>query len=78
MLESFQVRNFTAPLRDGSQISHDVYSKGDGPACVVIIQELPGIGPETISLANTFVDEGFRVVLPHLCLLYTSPSPRDS
>ena len=66
MLESFQVRQFTAPLRDGSQITHDVYSKGDSNACVVIIQELPGIGPETISLANTFIDAGFRVVLPHL------------
>jgi len=66
MLESFQVRNFTAPLADGTPVSHDVYSKGEGPACVVIIQELPGIGPETISLANTFVEQGFRVVLPHL------------
>ncbi len=66
MLESFQIRNFTAPLADGTPVSHDVYSKGDGGACVVIIQELPGIGPETISLANTFVERGFRVVLPHL------------
>lgn len=66
MLESFQVDNFTAPLADGTAVSHDVYSKGDSDACVVIIQELPGIGPETISLANTFVEQGFRVVLPHL------------
>ena len=66
MLESFQVRKFTAPLADGTEVSHDVYSKGDSAACVVIIQELPGIGPETISLANTFVERGFRVVLPHL------------
>ena len=66
MLESFQVRSFTAPLADGTPVSHDVYSKGDSDACVVIIQELPGIGPETISLANTFVEQGFRVVLPHL------------
>jgi len=66
MLESFQVRSFTAPLSDGTEVSHDVYSKGDSNACVVIIQELPGIGPETVSLANTFVERGFRVVLPHL------------
>ncbi len=43
-----------------------MYSKGDAAACVVIIQELPGIGPETISLAETFAERGFRVVLPHL------------
>jgi len=66
MLESFSKRVFSAPLQDGSLISHDVYTKGDDPACVVIIQELPGIGPETIALANTFVERGFRVVLPHL------------
>jgi len=66
LLESFQKRTFEAPLADGTPIAHDVYSKGDSSACVVIIQELPGIGPETISLANTFVEQGFRVVLPHL------------
>ncbi len=33
---------------------------------MVIIQELPGIGPETLRLADEFVDRGFAVVLPHL------------
>jgi len=69
MLETFQQRSFTSALSSGPSISHDVYTKvptNDTGACVVIIQELPGIGPETISLANTFVDQGFRVVLPHL------------
>jgi len=32
----------------------------------MIIQELPGIGPETLRLADEFVAEGFTVVLPHL------------
>lgn len=66
MLEGFTSRSFAAPIASGETITHDVYSKGDASRCVVIIQELPGIGPETISLANTFVDRGFRVVLPHL------------
>ncbi len=66
MLDGFSSRSFSAPLASGEIVSHDVYSKGDASQCVVIIQELPGIGPETISLANTFADKGFRVVLPHL------------
>ena len=65
-LNSYTKRSFSAPLQSGRNVSHDVYSQGDAPACVVIIQELPGIGPETISLANRFVEQGFRVVLPHL------------
>ena len=66
MLDSFDKRTFTAPLSSGHTVSHDVYSKDDAGRRVVIIQELPGIGPETISLAETFAERGFRVVLPHL------------
>ena len=66
MLEVFTKRQFSAALSDGHQVSHDIYSRGEGPATVVIIQELPGIGPETLSLADVFVDRGFKVVLPHL------------
>jgi dienelactone hydrolase len=56
---------FTATCNNGASISHDVYSRGSG-APVVIIQELPGIGPETLRLADAFVERGFEVVLPHL------------
>jgi dienelactone hydrolase len=56
---------FTASTTTGERISHDVYRRGKG-APVVIIQELPGIGPETLSLADEFVAKGFEVVLPHL------------
>ncbi len=70
MLDTFDKRAFTAPLSDGQPVTHDVYSKGagrqsSGPT-IVIIQELPGIGPQTVSLANTFVEHGYDVVLPHL------------
>ena len=55
----------TAPLASGRQVTHDIYSRGEGPI-VVIIQELPGIGHETLHLADLFVKDGFKVVLPHL------------
>jgi dienelactone hydrolase len=56
---------FGATCTNGQRISHDVYRRGSGSP-VVIIQELPGIGPETLRLADEFVDRGFAVVLPHL------------
>jgi dienelactone hydrolase len=56
---------FAASVTSGARISHDVYRRGSG-APVVIIQELPGIGPETLRLADEFVARGFAVVLPHL------------
>ena len=53
-------------MRNDVVASHDVYSIGDGDKVVVIIQELPGIGQETLSLADKFVARGYRVILPHL------------
>jgi len=64
-LEGYEAAVFSAPIAGGSEVSHDVYERGEGPT-VVIIQELPGIGPETLRLADHFVARGFRVVLPHL------------
>jgi len=81
MLEGYDQRTFSAPINvskgtDNKPVSvaHDVYTKqptqpnrtDSGMATVVIIQELPGIGPETLSLADQFVARGFQVVLPHL------------
>ena len=66
MLQGYDVQPFAAPIRGGKIVSHDVYSRGDQAATVVIIQELPGIGQETLDLAERFYREGFRVVLPHL------------
>lgn len=65
MLDGFEKQEFEAPLTGGKTATHDVYSKGEGPV-VVIVQELPGIGQETLRLADLFVDKGYRVVLPHL------------
>lgn len=63
-MQGYSLRSFTAPFASG-ELMHDVYERGEGPP-VVIIQELPGIGVETLQLAERFVDEDFRVVLPHL------------
>lgn len=56
---------FTAPLSQGGEASHDVRVDGRGPP-ILILQELPGIGPETLDLADRLVAAGFRVYLPHL------------
>lgn len=66
MLDGYDKRTFQAPIASGHVISHDVYSRGAQRPTVVIIQELPGIGPETLALADRFADQGYRVVLPHL------------
>ena len=66
MLNGYQQRSFSAPTESGYVIEHDVYSRGDQGPTIVIIQELPGIGPETLDLAERFANEGYRVVLPHL------------
>jgi dienelactone hydrolase len=57
--------NFASNTSLGKRIKHDVYSRGEG-APVVIIQELHGIGVETLQLADHLVAAGFQVVLPHL------------
>jgi dienelactone hydrolase len=56
---------FTATLKNGQTVSHDVYARGLGNV-IVVIQELPGIGPETLRLVDHIVASGFRVLLPHL------------
>jgi dienelactone hydrolase len=65
MMKEYDKVKFAAKLRNGIRVVHDVYSKGVGPV-VLIVQELPGIGPETLKLADNFVNEGFTVVIPHL------------
>ena len=55
---------FTATM-EGRAKSFDIYTRGEGPP-VVVIQELPGIGQETLHLADELVRSGFQVTLPHL------------
>lgn len=64
-IAEYRKTRFEAPTASGTTISHDIYRRGAG-APVVIIQELPGIGQETLHLADQFVEGGFSVVLPHL------------
>jgi len=64
-MHDYTQRSFQAPLRGGTRVAHDVYERGEGPP-VVLIQELPGIGQETLRLADRLVKGGHRVVLPHL------------
>jgi dienelactone hydrolase len=64
-IADYRFSTFEARDSSGKSISHEIYQRGSG-APVVIIQELPGIGPETLRLADEFVARGFKVVLPHL------------
>jgi dienelactone hydrolase len=64
-IDKFAKSSFKAPTSDGGEIPHDIYQLGSG-APIVIIQELPGIGQETLDLAQRFVAQGFSVYLPHL------------
>ncbi|PIE42129.1 MAG: dienelactone hydrolase [Gammaproteobacteria bacterium] len=46
---------------------HKVYKKGNGSRPgVLIIQELPGILPQTIDFANRLHADGYTVYMPHL------------
>ncbi len=64
-ISKYRKWSFTAPLASGRPVTHDIYSRGGGPP-IVLIQELPGIGKETLRLADRLVASGFQVVLPHL------------
>ena len=65
MLNGYTKTEFGARTSAGHGIVHDVYTRGSGPV-VLVIQELPGIGPSTLTLAERLVESGFTVVLPHL------------
>ena len=66
VMSDYSRRPFCAPLADGTPVTHNVYSRGDAAPTVVVIQELPGIGQETLALAQRLFEAGYRVVLPHL------------
>ena len=64
-ISAYEKSAFTANTKKDHIITHDVYSRGTGKI-LVLIQELPGIGQETLALADRFVDNGYKVILPHL------------
>ena len=65
MIEGWEKYSYSTNVVDGKPLAHDVYTKGDG-AIILLIQELPGILPQTIALADKLIGQGFRVVMPHL------------
>jgi len=64
-ISDYKKTSFSAKTQTGHVITHDIYTRGAGKV-LVLIQELPGIGQETLSLADRFVERGYRVILPHL------------
>lgn len=64
-IDQYRHFDFAASLGGGGEANHRVYHRGEGPP-VVVIQELPGIGQETLRLADRLVQSGFSVYLPHL------------
>ena len=65
-ISSYKKESYSAKVRSGKEITHDVYTHGTGKKVVIIIQELPGIGQATLALADKFVNKEYTVVLPHL------------
>lgn len=65
-IAAYKKEVFTAQMRNGKSATHDIYTLGAGKKVLVLIQELPGIGQETLALADRFVNNGYTVVLPHL------------
>lgn len=63
-IEAYQKSVFEGPVGTSTR-TFDVYTRGSG-APVVIMQELPGIGQQTLAFADALVDAGFQVWLPHL------------
>lgn len=72
--EPDEIISFAAPLSTGDAVSHDVHILGNGPP-ILILQELPGIGPETLGLVRRFEQAGFRVYLPHLFGTFGKTTP---
>ena len=64
-IDEYQKSRFEAQVSDGHAVTHDIYRRGSG-APIILLQELPGIGQETLSLADELVNAGFEVVMPHL------------
>ena len=58
-MDGFGKQAFTAPI-SGRPTTFDVYTIGAG-APVILMQEMPGIGPEAIAFCKRLADAGFEV-----------------
>jgi dienelactone hydrolase len=62
-MQGFTKTRFNAPIQ-GVATGFDVYTIGAGPP-LVLMQELPGIGVETIGFCRRLAEAGFEVWAPH-------------
>lgn len=69
-----ELPNFTPTEFAHDEISHTVYSAGEGPP-IIVIHELPGMTKECVSFAERLVAQGFRV---HLPLLFGKPNQKPA
>ncbi|REG81403.1 dienelactone hydrolase family protein [Algoriphagus antarcticus] len=65
-IDAYAKETFSFTMSNEQVATHDVYTIGQGNKVVIIIQELPGIGQETLALADKFIEQRYVVVLPHL------------
>ena len=63
VMDGFCKQTFCGPVA-GVPKSFDVYTLGKGPA-VIVMQEMPGIGPKFLSFCRRLAAEGFEVWVPH-------------
>lgn len=62
-MDGFERQRFRAPVA-GKPKSFDVYTIGAGPP-VIVMQELPGIGPQFLVFCRKLAQAGFEVWVPH-------------
>ena len=62
-MDGFSKTRFTAPIAR-HPTAFDVYTIGSG-APVIVMQEMPGVGPATIAFCKRLADAGFEVWAPH-------------
>src|SRR5678815_5802685 len=64
---------------DATRFRAHLAKAGDGDAGVVIAPDVRGLHPFYEELAERFASAGVHAIaIDYFCLLYTSPSPRDS
>ena len=62
-IDAYYRSSFAAPI-GGKARAFDIYTRGEGPP-IILIQEMPGLGQESLRLADELVNAGFEVTVPH-------------